>query len=91
MLLFSINVLGLGSGLSISLSGSISASKLLYGSLSVAIILVFSVIDIVNLVKDWNKKHPTVDVINQLIEDLQKDLKFIKELDNSIASAFNFN
>ena len=53
--------------------------------------LVFTAIDVVNLVKDWNKTHPTIDVINRLIEDLEKDLVIIQTINAFITCAYNID
>ncbi len=46
--------------------------------------LAFTVIDVVNLVQDWNKSHPTIDVINNLIEELRSDANLVQSIYNII-------
>jgi len=46
--------------------------------------LAFTVIDVVNLVQDWNKSHPTIDVINNLIEELKSDANLVQSIYNII-------
>ena len=79
-------LLGVGSGLAsgIARTTSVSASKVALRGASAAAVLVFTAIDVAYLVKDWNKNHPTINVINQLVEDLERDLEIIQKLDNFI-------
>jgi hypothetical protein len=46
--------------------------------------LAFTAIDVVNLVQDWNKSHPTIDVINNLIEELKSDANLVQSIYNII-------
>jgi len=40
--------------------------------------LAFTAIDVVDLVQDWNKSHPTIDEINNLIEVLNSNANSVQ-------------
>jgi hypothetical protein len=66
-----------------------STGKLVLRGGTAALGLLFTVVDAVVLVQDWNKAHPTVEAINGLVEDLESDSKLIQSIHTMITTAFN--
>ncbi|XP_054160082.1 uncharacterized protein LOC128958292 [Oppia nitens] len=58
-------------------------------SASAASGLLFTFIDVVTLMKDWDKQPPTVDEINSLVDDLNRDSALIITISAMMASALD--
>ena len=52
----------------------------LVGKASIVLSVATTVIDIGLLVKDWNTKHPTIDVIVNVITKLEEELQMFSQL-----------
>ncbi|XP_054161398.1 uncharacterized protein LOC128959466 [Oppia nitens] len=65
-----------------------SAGKLALRGASAAVGIVFTVIDVVSLVKDWNRNHPSATAVECLIDDLLEDMDVVKTL-NDVIVAWN--
>lgn len=55
-------------------------TKEVIGGLVAGVSVIFIVTDIVSLVRDWQREHPTYDTICSIIESLREELVPIKEL-----------
>ena len=66
-----------------------SAAKLTFRGLTAGLGLALTVVDVVLLVRDWNRVHPTVEVVDHLIQDLEKDLELIRRINTFITCAYS--
>jgi hypothetical protein len=55
-----------------------TVSKTVGKNVFVAVGLAFTVIDMVNLVQEWNKSLPTIDMINNFIKELKSEANLVE-------------
>ena len=64
----------LGFGVNVAKTTAITTGELAARGVAVGVGVVFTVIDIALLVKDWDKKHPVVENLEQLSDELNNYL-----------------